>query len=107
MLVSLAGCQSGAPDALPDDPMRVLETKAVAPIPSPEMAQRSGKSLASLREGYRVFMANCIECHGVRIPVDSEDPSWHPTMRGMSWNVGLSASSEEAVIDYLRAASKE
>lgn len=107
MMIALAGCQSGEPDALPNDPMRVLRTKAAAPLPSAGMSERSGQSSEQLGKGYAVFMTKCLECHEARIAVDPGDPSWHPTMRGMSWNAGLDAASEEALIDYLEAASKE
>jgi cytochrome c5 len=106
-LLILAGCTSGDPDALPNDPMRVLKTKHTAPVPTGKMADQSGQSQQHLDRGREVFVAKCTECHEPRIAVSPEDPSWHPTMRGMAWNADLSAADERALIDYLRAAAKE
>jgi cytochrome c2 len=103
----VAGCVSDEYDALPNDPMRVLKTEFVAPAPSEAMAQQSGKSLKELERGHAVFGSRCLECHEPRIPVDPTDPSWHMTMRGMSWNAGLDSADEAALIDYMRAAAKE
>ena len=106
-LALLAGCTSNEPDAFPNDPMRVLKTKHSAPVPTGKMADQSGQTQQHLDRGREVFTAKCTECHAPRIAVDAEDPSWHPTMRGMAWNADLSAADEGALIDYLRAAAKE
>lgn len=103
----LSGCSTDEPDALPNDPMRVLKTKHTAPVPNETMVERSGRSQEHLVRGREVFVAKCTECHAPRIAVSPEDPSWHPTMRGMAWNADLSAADEGALIDYLRAAAKE
>jgi mono/diheme cytochrome c family protein len=107
MMAVIAGCSSSEPDALPNDPMRVLKTKMVAPIPDAAMAERSGQSQDHLGRGYSVFMAKCIECHEPRIAVKTTDPSWLLTMHGMSWNAGIDAVDEEALVDYLRAAAED
>lgn len=107
LMLFFVGCTPGEPDAFPDDPMRVLKTKVAAPVPDEMMAERSGKPLSELGRGYAVFTSKCVECHEPRIAVDLGDPTWHPTMRGMSWNAGLEAGDEQALIDYLRAAAEE
>lgn len=107
MVVLVAACTPGEPDALPNDPMRVLKTKTAVPVPDEAMAERSGQSLKELERGHQVFMAKCIECHEPRIAVKTSDPSWHPTMRGMSWNAGVGSADEKALIAYLGAAAEE
>ncbi|BCX46692.1 hypothetical protein HAHE_06000 [Haloferula helveola] len=106
-ILLLAGCASDEHDAMPDDPMRVLKTRSDVPPPTQEMASRSGHSLEHLRRGHSVFMVNCTRCHEPRIAVETGEPSWHPTMRGMSWNAGLKPADETALIDYVRAAARE
>ncbi|MEM9235428.1 MAG: cytochrome c, partial [Verrucomicrobiota bacterium] len=64
-------------------------------------------SKAQLEQGYAVFLQNCVQCHEPRIPVDPEAESWHPIMRGMSWNANMKPAEEEAMIDYVRAAASE
>jgi mono/diheme cytochrome c family protein len=103
----LAGCSSEPPDAMPDDAMRVLKTSPEVPVPTAAMAQRSGTSLNQLGEGHSLFLRKCSECHEPRVPENPGDPSWHPTMRGMAWNAGLTESEEGAMIAYLRAAGDQ
>lgn len=106
-VVAVAGCTTSEPDAFPNDPMRVLKTKHTAPVPTEKMAEQSGESQDHLDRGREIFMVKCTECHAPRVAVNTEDPSWHPTMRGMAWNADLNKADEQALIDYLRAAAKE
>ena len=91
---------------MPDDAMRVLETTPELITPDAAMAKRSGHSLDHLGKGHGLFLRKCSECHEPRVPVNPNDPSWHPIMVGMGWNAGLTESEEKAVADYLRAAAK-
>jgi hypothetical protein len=93
-------------DEMPNDAMRVLKTSPKVPEPTAAMARRSGQSLAHLGDGYGLFMRKCSECHEPRVPTNSSDPNWHPTMIGMAWNAGLTKSEEGAMVDYLRAAER-
>jgi cytochrome c5 len=88
-----------------DDPMRVLDTTGVAPVPTAEMASRAGESLDKVGSGYWIFQRKCLECHEARVPEDASLAAWHPTMIGMSWNAGLSEAEEDALLAYMRAAA--
>lgn len=102
----VAACTTAPPDAMPDDAMRVLKTKATVPSPDQAMATRSGTPLDQLGRGYTVFLRKCSECHEPRVPVNPHDPSWHPIVVGMAWNAGLGLDEQEAVEAYMKAAAR-
>lgn len=68
------------------------------------MADASGKDLAMLEKGHRVFMANCLRCHEAMMPEDVSREDWHLVVPGMSWNAGISEADEEALLAYILAA---
>ena len=102
----MVGCTSAPPDAMPDDAMRVLETSPKVVSPDAAMAKRSGVPLDRLGNGYAVFLRKCSECHEPRVAVNPKDPSWHPILKGMGWNAGLSDSEAADMEAYLLAAAK-
>lgn len=104
LVAVVSACAPTQPDAMPDDAMRVLKTSGVVPKPDAAMAAGSGESLAQLGNGYSIFLRKCSECHEPRVPQKPSDPSWHPTMVGMSWNAGLTTGEQGALVAYLRAA---
>ncbi len=71
------------------------------PNPSPEMARKSGKSIAQLRRGHEVYMLKCAECHEYMIPDHLDMDEWEDAMPKMIRHAGLPASDERAVLDYV------
>lgn len=78
--------------------------EAGLPQPSIETASRSGISLDEMGEGYWVFNRKCMECHEARLPDGETAGQWHPVVKGMSGNAGLSKSEETAILKYIKAA---
>lgn len=74
------------------------------PQPSVQLATRAGISLDEMGEGYWVFNRKCMECHGARLPTGETVGQWHPVVKGMSGNAGLSAGEEAAILKYIKAA---
>lgn len=89
----LAGCASQH-DAIPG-----------APEPNAALAQRSGKPLAQLQQGYSVYMLKCGECHERKLPSQVTGAQWHRVVPGMAWNAGLTRADEAAVLAYVTAAA--
>ena len=83
-----------------------LDTGGRAPQPTAQLAARAGEDLDTIGTGYWVFQRKCLECHEARVPRDPSNSNWHPVLRGMSWNAGLSDSEQDAVMAYLRAAGR-
>lgn len=69
------------------------------------MAGKAGISLDEMGEGYWVFSRKCMECHEAKLPMGEMEGQWHPVLKGMSGNAGLSVSEETAILKYVRAAS--
>jgi hypothetical protein len=74
-----------------------------APAPDAALAQRSGKPVAQLQQGYAVYMLKCGECHERKLPDEITGSRWHAVVPGMAWNAGLSSTDEEALLAYLTA----
>lgn len=74
------------------------------PRPNPVLAGKAGISLDEMGEGYWVFSRKCMECHESKLPSGELEGQWHPVVKGMSGNAGLSVSEETAILKYLRAA---
>jgi len=77
-----------------------------APLPSPEMATRSGKPLTTLQRGHAVYLAQCTRCHEAKLPETISHEDWHIVVPGMAWNAGISKADEKAVLAYLLAAKQ-
>lgn len=80
------------------------EDEAGLPQPSVELASKGGISLDEMGEGYWVFNRKCMECHESRLPQGETVGQWHPVVKGMSGNAGLSSSEEMAILKYIKAA---
>lgn len=76
------------------------------PLPSPEMAGRSGKPLSTLQRGHAVYLAQCTRCHEAKLPETISHEDWHVVVPGMAWNAGISKADEKAVLSYLLAAKQ-
>jgi cytochrome c5 len=76
----------------------------IIPVPTAEMAQKSGDDLAVLQKGYGVYMAQCSRCHEPKMPSDVSMDDWHVVTPGMAWNAGISEADEAAVLKYILAA---
>lgn len=76
------------------------------PLPSPEMASRSGKALTTLQRGHSVYLAQCTRCHEAKLPESISHEDWHVVVPGMAWNAGISKADEKAVLAYLLAAKQ-
>lgn len=77
-----------------------------APLPSPEMAARSGKPLGTLQRGHAVYLSQCTRCHEAKLPETISHEDWHVVVPGMAWNAGISKADEKAVLAYLLAAKQ-
>ena len=77
-----------------------------APLPSADMAARSGKRLETLQRGHAVFLAQCTRCHEAKLPETISHEDWHLVVPGMAWNAGISKADEKAVLAYLLAAKQ-
>ena len=75
--------------------------QVATPEPTPALAEVSGKSFVSLKEGYGVYMKHCAQCHEHRLPDTPSLPAWHAKIETMSEMAGLSKSEEMALQDYL------
>ena len=106
----LAGCagngSSSKPGGSSSDRAHVLAINEVAPEPTAAMAERAGETLDHIGMGYWVFQRKCLECHEARVPEDPSDANFHPLMKGMTWNAGLTPREVSAVIAYLEAAGR-
>lgn len=92
LLLALVGCVSDNLD------------EAGLPQPSVQLATRGGISLDEMGEGYWVFNRKCMECHEARLPAGETVGQWHPVVKGMSGNAGLSTSEEAAILKYIKVA---
>ena len=75
------------------------------PLPDPVLAKKAGITVDEMGEGYWVFSRKCMECHQAKLPVGEMKGQWHPVVKGMIGNAGLSASEEAAILNYVRATS--
>ena len=101
VLASCAPNKSKAPESTGD------RTSLDAPVPNQAMAKKYGFKLEKIGLGHAVYMRKCGECHLHVLPDEINSRSWHVIVPGMSWNAGLSPEEEDALHDYLQAASKE
>ena len=76
-------------------------------VPTAKMAADSGKSIDTLGRGYSIFQAHCAQCHELRMPKDMRVEEWHDIVPGMAWNAGLKKEDEQALMDYLVAATRQ
>jgi hypothetical protein len=83
------------------------QENATAPIPNARMAKEAGKPLDTLGRGYALSQVHCAQCHEFKMPTDMRVDEWHTIVPGMAWNAGLNKSDENAVMDYLVAATKQ
>ena len=74
------------------------------PFPNPELASKANISMDQMGEGYWVFSRKCMECHEAKLPEGEMLEQWHPIVKGMAGNAGLSISEETAILNYVRAA---
>lgn len=107
----LVGCggdagREPAPQGSSADRAHVLAINKVAPEPTAEMARRAGQPLEHIGMGYWVFQRKCLECHEARVPEDPTDKNFHPLMKGMVWNAGLTTQEVDGVLSYLQAAGR-
>ena len=77
------------------------------PIPNVSMAKQAGKPLDTLGRGYALSQVHCAQCHEFKMPTDMRVDEWHTIVPGMAWNAGLNKSDENAVMDYLVAATRQ
>lgn len=76
---------------------------AEVPNPTPQMAKKSGKSLAEIQRGHVVYMLKCGECHKYQLPADLDVDEWQDTVPKMIKHAGLESADEQAVLDYVIA----
>lgn len=79
------------------------DTKLI-PVPTAEMAQKSGQNLDTLSRGHTVYTTACARCHEPMMPSEISGQDWHVVVPGMSWNAGISEEDEQAVMKYIMAA---
>ena len=77
------------------------------PVPSAKMAKASGKPLDTLGKGYSLFQAHCAQCHELKMPENMRVEEWHVIVPGMAWNAGLEKEDEDAIMEYLVAATQQ
>lgn len=77
------------------------------PVPTRKMAKASGKPLDTLGKGYSLFQVHCAQCHELKMPKDMRVDEWHSIVPGMAWNAGLKKEDEQAVMEYLVAATQQ
>lgn len=78
-----------------------------APVPNAKMAREAGKPLDALGQGYALSQVHCAQCHEFKMPKDMRVEEWHTIVPGMAWNAGLNKDEENAVMDYLVAATSQ
>jgi hypothetical protein len=71
------------------------------PEPTEANARVSGKSLASLKQGYGVYLKHCAQCHEHRLPNTVTLPAWHAKINTMSELAGLSKEERDSLQLYL------
>lgn len=76
------------------------------PNPSPEMAQKSGKSLEQLQRGHVVYMLHCAECHAYPLPHDLDEVDFVDSVPKMVKHSGLNPSDGSDVLAYILAVKK-
>ncbi len=77
------------------------------PNPSPAMAAKSGRPLATLQKGHEIYMLKCGECHVYMIPKDLDVDEWEDAMPKMIRHAGLASEDERAVLAYVLAVKGE
>ncbi|MGC6582342.1 MAG: hypothetical protein ACON4K_08470 [Akkermansiaceae bacterium] len=75
--------------------------EVATPIPSPQMAEVSGKSYQRLKQGHGVYMRHCAQCHEHRLPLSGSLPEWHDKVSSMSALAGISRDDEHSLQVYL------
>lgn len=99
MLASCAGGGSG--DIGGGDPEEGGISEV--PNPSPAMAAKSGKPLASLQRGHEVYMLKCAECHNYKLPGNIDIPRWQAGALRTECGSDISGGDTRAVVDYVTA----
>jgi len=77
------------------------------PNPTPAMAKKSGKPLATLQHGHATYMLKCGECHNYMLPEQIDVDEWEDAMPKMIRHAGLAADDEQAVLAYVLAVKGE
>lgn len=78
-------------------------TQPEIPVPDQVMAERSGVTMETLRQGHAVYRTECARCHDPIMPENVSDDDWHLVVPGMAWNAGISKKDEDAVMKYIMA----
>jgi len=76
----------------------------LVPVPTAEMAAKSGQSFETLQRGHAVYVTQCGRCHEPMMPSEVSSEDWHVVVPGMAWNAGISEADENAVLKYIMAA---
>jgi cytochrome c5 len=74
------------------------------PVPTEDMAKKSGTGLETLRRGHVVYTTECARCHTPMMPKEISGEDWHVVVPGMAWNAGISKADEDAVLKYIMSA---
>ena len=78
------------------------DTQSIAtPKPTPKMAEVSGKSFASLKQGHEIYQEKCAQCHVHRLPSTAGLPEWHRKVNSMATKAQLSSEDEKLLQLYL------
>ncbi len=107
----LAGCAGGgsisADGNIETGPEPAEGGISEVPNPSPAMATKSGRPLATLQKGHEIYMLKCGECHVYMIPKDLDVDEWEDAMPKMIRHAGLASEDERAVLTYVLAVKGE
>ncbi|MGJ8697654.1 MAG: hypothetical protein ACSHYF_15155 [Verrucomicrobiaceae bacterium] len=71
------------------------------PKPTRKMAEVSGKSFTTLKEGQGVYARHCAQCHEHRLPSSASLPQWHDQISTMADLAGISKEEEKSLQIYL------
>lgn len=65
--------------------------------------QRMKVSEPTLREGRRLFVSRCIECHTLPVAWNYTDSEWSRILQKMAHRSSLKDGEEEIILAYIRA----
>jgi len=75
-------------------------------VPSKDMATITEVPMEKLKEGHKIYKAQCSKCHEPKLPGAVPSKTWHKVIPGMAWNAGLTKDEEKKLNTYIIAASR-
>jgi cytochrome c5 len=83
------------------------QAATVNPAPLTAEVIRTGHRMrvseTTLREGRRLFVSRCIECHTLPVAWNYTDSEWPRILRNMAHRSSLKNGDEQAILAYINA----